>query len=93
MMARFTCVFGRPKWPNFTAEGQKFELGKAQVLAEGTDVSIIACGHMVWIAVEAAKMLAEQGISVGAGKYAYYQALDEAGHHNIAAQNRLRGNC
>src|SRR6195952_4169995 len=49
--------FGRPKWPNFTAEDQQFEIGKAQVLAEGTDVSIIACGHMVWIAVEAAKML------------------------------------
>src|SRR6476620_7235397 len=56
--------FGRPKWPNFTAEDQKFEIGKAQVLAEGTDVSIIACGHMVWIAVEAAKALAEKGISV-----------------------------
>src|SRR5690242_18714239 len=55
--------FGRPKWPNFTAEDQKFEIGKAQILAEGTDVSIIACGHLVWIAVEAAKMLAERGIS------------------------------
>src|SRR5829696_1081713 len=43
--------FGRPKWPNFTAENQNFEIGKAQVLAEGTDVSIFACGHMVWLAV------------------------------------------
>jgi transketolase len=56
--------FGRPKWPNFTAEDQTFEIGKAQVLAKGTDVSIFACGHLVWIAVEAAKELAEQGISV-----------------------------
>src|ERR1700743_1514964 len=56
--------FGRPKWANFTAEDQQFEIGKAQVLAEGSDVSIIACGHMVWLAVEAAKMLAENGISV-----------------------------
>ena len=56
--------FGRPKWPNFTAEDQNFEIGKAQVLAEGTDVSIIACGHMVWLAVVAAKALAEKGISV-----------------------------
>ena len=56
--------FGRPKWPNFTAPDQKFELGKAQVLAEGTDISIIACGHMVWLAIEAAKELAEKGISV-----------------------------
>src|SRR6187551_2240196 len=45
--------FGRPKWPNFTAEDQKFEIGKAQILAEGSDLTIIACGHMVWIAVEA----------------------------------------
>src|SRR6187401_3321398 len=50
--------FGRPKWANFTAEDQNFEIGKAQLLAEGTDVSIIACGHMVWMAVEAARVLA-----------------------------------
>src|SRR5580658_7141328 len=49
--------FGRPKWPNFTTEDQKFEIGKAQVLAEGTDITFFACGHMVWIAIEAAKML------------------------------------
>src|ERR1700750_3059527 len=46
--------FGRPKWPNFTAEDQKFQIGKAQVLSEGKDVSLFACGHMVWLAVEAA---------------------------------------
>src|ERR1700743_1390513 len=44
--------FGRPKWANFTAEDQNFEIGKAQVLAEGTDVSIFACGPMVWLAGE-----------------------------------------
>src|SRR5215510_6231968 len=38
--------FGRPKWANFTAEDQKFEIGKAQILAEGTDITIIACGHL-----------------------------------------------
>src|ERR1700730_16753730 len=31
--------FGRPKWPNFTPENQNFEIGKAQVLAEGTDIT------------------------------------------------------
>src|ERR1700722_6141167 len=41
--------FGRPKWANFTAENQQFEIGKAQILAEGTDVSIFACGHLVWL--------------------------------------------
>jgi transketolase len=56
--------FGRPKWPNFTAADQKFEIGKAQILNEGTDVTIFACGHMVWIAVEAGKILEEKGISV-----------------------------
>lgn len=55
--------FGRPKWPNFTAPDQVFEIGKAQVLAEGTDVSIFACGHLVWKAVEAARILEEKGIS------------------------------
>lgn len=70
--------FGRPKWPNFTAPDQKFEIGKAQVLNEGTDVTIIACGHLVWIAVEAAKMLAEKGISVDLINMHTIKPLDEA---------------
>jgi transketolase len=70
--------FGRPKWPNFTAPDQKFELGKAQVLAEGTDISIIACGHMVWLAIEAAKELAEKGISVHLINMHTIKPLDEA---------------
>src|SRR6187397_196086 len=41
--------FGRPKWPNFTKEdGSDFVIGKAQVLGNGSDISIFACGHMVW---------------------------------------------
>ncbi len=57
--------FGRPKWPNFTKEdGSDFTIGKAQQLSEGTDVSIFACGHMVWKAIEAGKILEEKGISV-----------------------------
>lgn len=55
--------FGRPKWPNFTAPDQTFEIGKAQILAEGTDISIFACGHLVWKAIEAARILESQGIS------------------------------
>lgn len=69
--------FGRPKWPNFTAEDQKFEIGKAQVLAEGSDVSIFACGHLVWLAVEAAKELAEKGISVDLINIHTIKPLDE----------------
>ena len=70
--------FGRPKWPNFTAEDEKFEIGKAQVLAEGTDITIFACGHMVWLAVEAAKALAEKGISVELINIHTIKPLDEA---------------
>lgn len=69
--------FGRPKWANFTAEDQKFEIGKAQMLAKGTDVSIIACGHLVWIAVQAAKELAERGISVELINMHTIKPLDE----------------
>jgi transketolase len=57
--------FGRPKWPNFTAaDGSDFVIGKAQKLSEGTDVSIFACGHMVWKAIEAGRILEEKGLSV-----------------------------
>jgi transketolase len=55
--------FGRPVWPIFT-EGMPFTIGKAQIFSEGTDVSIFACGHMVWKAIEAGKILQEKGISV-----------------------------
>jgi transketolase len=55
--------FGRPVWPIFTSN-LPFEIGKAQVLQEGTDVTIFACGHLVWKAVEAGKILEEKGISV-----------------------------
>ena len=57
--------FGRPKWPNFTKEdGSDFVIGKAQKLSEGTDISIFACGHLVWKAIEAGKLLEAEGISV-----------------------------
>jgi transketolase len=55
--------FGRPVWPIFTTE-MPFEIGKAQVFSEGADVSIFACGHMVWKAIEAGVRLQERGISV-----------------------------
>lgn len=55
--------FGRPKVANFTPENQTFEIGKAVHLTEGTDVTIVATGHLVWEALEAAKQLNEKGIS------------------------------
>jgi len=70
--------FGRPKWPNFTAPDQKFQIGKADVMAEGKDVTIIACGHLVWIAVEAAKELEAKGVSVELINMHTIKPLDEA---------------
>ena len=54
--------FGRPKVPNFTPADSKFEIGKAILLNEGTDVSIFATGHLVWKALEAGKILEKNGI-------------------------------
>jgi len=54
--------FGRPKVPVFTPADQKFEIGKALMLNEGTDVTIFATGHLVWEAIEAGHVLAEKGI-------------------------------
>jgi transketolase len=55
--------FGRPAVANFTPVDQKFEIGKAVMLNEGTDVSIFATGHLVWKAIEAGHKLAEKGIN------------------------------
>jgi transketolase len=56
--------FGRPVMPIFVKPDAKFVIGKADVLTEGTDVTIIACGHLVWKSIEALKSLEEAGISV-----------------------------
>lgn len=55
--------FGRPSVPIFTPADQKFEIGKAITLTEGTDVTIVATGHLVWEALEASKVLHDKGIS------------------------------
>lgn len=54
--------FGRPKWPVFIPQDMPFEIGKAQLLVEGSDVSLFACGHLVWNALRAAEELAQEGI-------------------------------
>jgi transketolase len=70
--------FGRPKWDIFTpAEDPTFQIGKAQVLVEGTDVTLIACGHMVWIALQAAQQLASEGVSVELINMHTIKPLDE----------------
>ena len=55
--------FGRPKVPNFTDENQKFEIGKAVLMQEGSDVTIFSTGHLVWESIEAARKLRNENIS------------------------------
>ncbi len=55
--------YGRPKVPVFIPEDMPFEIGKAIVLNEGTDVTLFATGHLVWQALEACKQLESEGIS------------------------------
>lgn len=70
--------FGRPKVANFTPEDQKFEIGKALHLIEGADVSIFATGHLVWKAIQAAEVLAKEGISAEVINIHTIKPLDDA---------------
>ncbi|WP_111308220.1 transketolase family protein [Confluentibacter sediminis] len=69
--------FGRPVVPIFTPEDQKFEIGKAVMLTEGTDVTIVATGHLVWEALEASKVLFEKGITAEVINIHTIKPLDE----------------
>lgn len=68
--------FGRPAWPIFMPTGS-FTLGKAIVMNEGKDVSIFATGHMVWKALEAARQLESEGLSVELINIHTIKPLDE----------------
>ena len=69
--------FGRPKWPVFTSENEDFQIGKAITRKQGNDVTIIACGHMVWQAMESAKALEAEGISAEVIDMHTIKPLDE----------------
>jgi len=69
--------FGRPKVANFTPADQKFEIGKALFLLEGSDVTIAATGHLVWKALEAAERLEAEGISAEVINFHTIKPLDE----------------
>ena len=56
--------FGREAMPDFTDENQEFEIGKAQLMRDGTDITLVATGHEVWEALEAAHMLERLNVSV-----------------------------
>jgi len=68
--------FGRPVWPIFTKE-EDFKIGKAQLFSEGSDVSIFACGHLVWNAIQAGVILQEKGLSVEVINIHTIKPLDE----------------
>ena len=69
--------FGRPSVPNFTPADQKFEIGKAVLLNEGKDVTIIATGHLVWEAIQACELLEQKGISAEILNIHTIKPLDE----------------
>src|SRR5574344_78076 len=69
--------FGRPSVPNFTPADEPFEIGKAYVMNEGKDVTIIATGHLVWESLQAAEALEAKGIFAEVIDIATIKPLDE----------------
>ena len=78
--------FGRPSVPIFTPEDQKFEIGKAIKMTEGSDVTIVATGHLVWEALEASKTLFNEGISAEVINIHTIKPLDEEAILNSVAK-------
>ena len=78
--------FGRPAVPVFTAKDQKFEIGKAIQLTEGTDVTIVATGHLVWEALQASEILEGKGISAEVINIHTIKPLDEEAILNSVAK-------
>jgi len=68
--------FGRPAVPNFTDPDEPFEIGRVYKMNDGKDVSIIACGHLVWEALQAAEILEAEGISAEVLNVATVKPLD-----------------
>ncbi|MDC1261519.1 transketolase family protein [Polaribacter sp.] len=69
--------FGRPKVPVFMPADEKFVVGKGIQLTEGTDVTIVATGHLVWESLQAAEQLEAEGISVEVINIHTIKPLDE----------------
>ena len=81
--------FGRPKVPNFTPINQDFNIGKGVKLIEGSDVTIVATGHLVWEAIECAKKLKSEGISAELINIHTIKPLDR----NIILDSVSKTNC
>jgi transketolase len=80
--------FGRPAVPVFMPADQEFIIGKAILLNEGSDVTIVATGHLVWKAIEAGKTLAEKGINAEIINIHTIKPLDDAAI--LASVNKTR---
>jgi transketolase len=82
----FYIRLGRPKFPAVNTEGYRFKLGKAAMLREGKDATIIACGVMVSKSLEAARSLDSQGVECRVLNMATLKPLDEKAIVDSAAQ-------
>lgn len=80
---------GRYPVPRLLGEGYQFEVGKAVSLREGRDVAILATGHMVWKALEAAELLARQRIEAQVVNFSTIKPFDEAAVRQVAAEAEL----
>ncbi len=80
--------FGRPKVPVFIPEDESFVIGKALTIAEGSDVSIFATGHLVWKALQASEILKEKGISAELINIHTIKPLDEEAILKSVAKTR-----
>src|SRR6478672_8549581 len=80
--------FGRPSWPIFTKLEEPFVIGKAQKFSDGTDVSIFACGHLVWNAIQAGVALQEKGLSVEVINIHTVKPIDEEAILNSIRKTR-----
>ncbi|EAQ50367.1 MULTISPECIES: transketolase family protein [Leeuwenhoekiella] len=85
--------FGRPSVPNFTEADGKFEIGKALHLVEGSDVTILATGHLVWHALEAAEELEEKGIKAEVINIHTIKPLDDEAILNSIKKTRCVVTC
>jgi transketolase len=92
--------FGREAVPDYTDENQKFEIGKSELMHDGSDVTIIATGHMVWEALQAAYSLKSLGVRVRVinmhtikpiDKDAIIKAAKETGRIITAEEHQITG--
>ncbi len=81
--------FGREPVPDFTDENQDFEIGKAQLMREGTDITLVATGHEVWEALEAAKTLEQKGVSARVINMHTIKPLDDEILQKAAAETHM----